>query len=109
MRKSLIILAALSTLAFSSAAQAGGFQFQSDASPTVTLIGAKHQGHAMPLSLRASGGGRVKSTFPQGCVYGNDNITRCTQICIASASASGNMCAAENTCYNNNGEVIGCN
>ena len=107
MRKSLLVLAALSTLAFSSAAQAGGFQIHSDASPTVTLIGAKHQGHALPLSLRASGGGRAKSTFPQGCVYGNDNITRCTQICIA--SASGNMCAAENTCYNNNGEVIGCN
>lgn len=107
MRITLSIIAALSTLTVASASYATA-RMEIVAAPTALhLTGALKQKPAQSMPKLKAGGGNSASTYPSGCVYGNDNITRCTQICIA--SASGPMCADDNACYNNNGQQISCN
>lgn len=46
-----------------------------------------------------------RDTYPAGCTHGNDNVDRCTQFCIE--SASGPMCVPSEACYYK-GEQVAC-
>lgn len=106
MRMNLLILATIGSLAVVSASWAGArIAPIGDVSPT-QLVAAKKLKPSMSIAKFKAAGANARSTVPQGCVYGNDNITRCDKICVE--SASGMMCADHNSCYGNNGLEIPC-